>query len=55
MKYRVLIDTGSENSFLVYSKKLNNFKYRMNYKINVKGIGKSKLITHAYLIPSIPK
>ena len=25
----------------------------MNYKINVKGIGKSKLITHAYLIPKI--
>lgn len=52
-EYRFLIDTGSERSFLSYSKHLNQFKRQLEQKVKVKGIGKDAVIENCYSIPNL--
>lgn len=51
--YTFLVDTGSEKSFLAPNKDLKNFQIELSNKILVKGVGKNKIIQHAYFIPEI--
>lgn len=50
-KFKALIDTGSEKSFIAPNRYLNSFLKALPKKINVKGIGKAKKIEYGYFIP----